>query len=156
MNGVSRARATAIAAFYTLVGPLVGSALILLPFLPAALRDEARGIETDFGLFAIFLCLVGYALGGPAALMSGIYVARQTLKYGGFSAWDAAYAGVVATMITCTLFAVAILMSEHRDTPPVGIFMLLVPLGAFSAVLCRVMLKWTRILPRPPNSHSTN
>lgn len=156
MNVVGRARAVTIAAFYTLVGPLIGSGLILLVFLPAALRDEARGIETDFGQFAILLCLFGYVLGGPAALMSGVYLARQALKYGGFSAWDAAYAGLVATTITCALLAVAILMSKHHAEPPIGVFTLLVALGAISAVLCRLMLRWTRILTRPPNSRSAN
>jgi len=132
-----------IAAFYTLLGPLVGNVGFLLTLIVKSLSigDLRHGLDIDLGALSNLLLLTftfAYVIGGMAALLCGIYLAWYAAKCGMFDRWRAGVAGAAAAVSSFLLIAVTLINGTIQSS--LGLLFLMLPASVFSSLACRYFL----------------
>lgn len=144
-------RSVGVLAVFGIVGPAVGGVLAFSLIVPVMLlglnpataetNEGTGGLAAALGMLPFFVAFA-YMLGGPQALLAGIWAAFATWRSGSFSGRAAVIAAVVATILWA---AMLYLLSEPfglRETPEklrnmMQTAIALSPIGIASALFCR-------------------
>lgn len=131
-------RALGVALFYALIGPLAGGAPIILLAAGNAAATDADKLGNSIAVLIGFT----YLFGGAAALITGLWLGLRTWRRGTFGYGRAAVVGLVASLLSGIVFALAVSTPESGPSDAsrggggaMGVF--LVPFAVISALLCR-------------------
>lgn len=152
-HGPNARRALKTAAFIAVVGPLMGTLVVLLiPFASTALQATAEtfslsGLSEIAGLL-LFVGLFGYVFGGLPALTAAAILGRIVWRHGTFGYGMAMLVGALSGLVGGLLLTYAT-QSESGFSPGFAVFP--IPFSAASAMICRWLMGFFGVLPRAGN-----
>lgn len=146
----SLAEAVRVAAFIVVVGPLIGTFLLMLQmglvnswgFGEADARNYVVEVAQSMVMFAV----LGYLMGGLPALISALWLGWRTFLAGDFTRWSAIVTAMMAAF-GFVVFSVVIQTPDGRTewAPRLGDLTLLylnfATVSVISAIICHSLLR---------------